>query len=180
MSKKIQKDIFAIVEELVVAIAVVVILFSFVFKVVAVNGNSMLPNLENGDRLVISCINFGYEQGDIVVANEVLENPIIKRVIATEGQTVDIDVETGTVYVDGVALDESQFGLENGMTLKAPEYLPQLEFPTVVPENTLFVLGDNRGVSEDSRFQSVGMIDERNITGKALIRFLPFDKFGGV
>ena len=109
-----------------------------------------------------------------------LEEPIIKRVIATEGQTVDFDYEAGVVYVDGQPVDETQFGLENGITSEPFSSFELLEFPQTVPEGCVFVLGDNRAVSEDSRYQDVGMIDERNILGKAVFHLFPFQSLGPV
>lgn len=139
--------------------------------------------------MIVSCINFDYEAGDVVVISEVLGDPIIKRIIATEGQEVDIDKELGIVYVDGVAVDETEYGLENGITTETFHSLSETEFPLIVPENCVFVLGDNRAVSNDSRYEydedlvdddksGAGLIDERNIIGKAVFRFLPVDSIG--
>ena len=109
-----------------------------------------------------------------------LEEPIIKRVVATEGQTVDFDPVLGEVLVDGVALPGSVFGIEDGITF-VPEVPGQvLEFPQTVPEGCVFVLGDNRGHSTDSRFQSVGMVDQRNILGKVVFNIYPFSNLGFV
>ena len=152
-------------EEIVLAVVLIAVVFTFVCRVVTVTGTSMVPSFHEGDRvLVVNDFN-GVEQGDVVVIVNVLEEPIIKRVIATEGQTVDFDYEAGVVYVDGQPVDETQFGLENGIT---------------VPEGCVFVLGDNRAVSEDSRYQDVGMIDERNILGKAVFHLFPFQSLGPV
>ena len=114
----------------------------------------------------------------MVVVVNVLEEPIIKRVIATEGQVVDFDPDTRAVLVDGQPVDETQFGLENGITDLPYSSFEVLEFPQTVPEGCVFVLGDNRSVSEDSRYQRVGMIDTRNILGKALVRIFPLDRIG--
>ena len=110
----------------------------------------------------------------------VLDEPIIKRVIATEGQTVDFDYEAGAVLVDGQPVDETQFGLENGITEEPYSSFELLEFPQTVPEGCVFVLGDNRAVSEDSRYLDVGMIDTRNILGKAVFHLLPLKSLGPV
>ncbi|MBR6548641.1 MAG: signal peptidase I, partial [Clostridia bacterium] len=111
-----------------------------------------------------------------IVADTDAAAPIIKRVIATEGQIVDIDFETGVVYVDGVALDESY--------VKTPTNVKfDINFPVSVPEDCVFVLGDNRNNSTDSRSSLIGdhgMIDKRYILGKVVLRVLPFDKFGRV
>ena len=169
------------VEEILAAVVVVVLVFTFLFRVVTVSGTSMYPNYHDGDRLVVTNT-FGQplEQGDVVVVVNVLDEPIIKRVIATEGQEVDIDFNTGTVYIDGEALDETQFGLENGITIETGAPLERTSFPATVPEGHIFVLGDNRLVSEDSRYTAVGMVDVRNVLGKAEFRLFPFDRFGTV
>ena len=169
------------IEEILAAVVVVVLIFTFLFRVVTVSGTSMYPNYHHGDRLVVTNT-FGQplEQGDVVVVVNVLDEPIIKRVIATEGQQVDINFDTGTVYIDGQALDETQFGLKNGITVETGAMLERTQFPTTVPEGHIFVLGDNRPVSEDSRYTAVGMVDVRNVLGKAEFRLFPFDRFGTV
>ncbi len=176
----IQHAIFSWIEEITVCAVVVAVAVPFLFKVVSVSGKSMLPNYVQDDRLIISCLDFGYQQGDVVVVTEVLSEPIIKRIIATENQTVDIDELNGIVYVDGVAVDETLFGLSNGITGATYTSLEKTEFPAVVPEGHIFVLGDNRNVSEDSRYVEVGMVDERKIIGKAVLKIYPFDSFGFV
>lgn len=184
-----EKSVYNWVEEIAFAVIIVVLVFSFLFKVVAVSGSSMLPNFVSGDRVIISCLNFSYEAGDVVVISEVLDEPVIKRIIATEGQEVDIDTDLGIVYVDGVAVDESEYGLENGITTETFAQLVDTEFPLIVPENSVFVLGDNRAVSNDSRYsydvvvngeRGLGIVDERNIIGKAVFRFMPMETFGFV
>ena len=141
------------------------------FRSVVVVGSSMFDTLAEGDRLLLIS-NFLYaepERGDIIVASkDSFKNGecIIKRVIATEGQIVDIDFTTGTVYVDGVALEEdylySGTYRQEGMT-----------FPLTVDEGCLFVMGDNRMNSKDSRSQEIGLIDEREILGKAIFLMWP-------
>ncbi len=176
----IQGLIFEWIEEIAFASIVVIFILSLAFKNVTVFGPSMEPNYIEEDKLLVSAVHGEAEFGDVVVLLGVLETPIIKRVVATEGQTVDIDEETGTVYVDGVALDEAQFGLENGITTKGYTSLELTPLPQVVPEGHVFVLGDNRAVSEDSRYAEVGMVDERKIIGKAVFRFFPLSEFGTV
>ena len=157
-----------------------IFVFTFVFRIITVTGTSMLPNYSEGDRLVISMLSRDYKMGDVVVAVNVLDEPIIKRVIATEGQTVWIDYESGTVYVDDQPVDETAFGLENGITRTLYEYLEATPLPATVPEGWGLVLGDNRSVSEDSRYADVGMIDTRNLLGKAVLFVYPFSKFGWI
>jgi len=175
---------FEWVDSIVVAIIVVVILFTFVFRIVGIIGDSMRETLHENDRLVISNFMYTPERGDIVVIsrnyineanNEVYQSsePIIKRVIATENQVVDIDFDAGIVYVDGVALDEPY-------TRTPTNRQEEVAFPLRVSEGHVFVLGDNRNDSMDSRFSQIGLVDKRFILGKALFRVYPFDQIGGL
>ena len=156
-----KKNVLDWVEELVIAVVIIGVVFTFFFRIITVTGNSMAPNYSDGDRVLVTGAALGVEQGDVVVVVNVLEEPIIKRVIATEGQVVDFDPDTRAVLVDGQPVDETQFGLENGITDLPYSSFEVLEFPQTVPEGCVFVLGDNRSVSEDSRYQRVGMIDTR-------------------
>ena len=166
------------VEVIVGSVVFVTILLTFVARIITVDGSSMSPTYENGDRVLATSLAGPADQGDVVILVNVLEEPIIKRVIATEGQVVDFDPDTRAVLVDGQPVDETQFGLENGITDLPYSSFEVLEFPQTVPEGCVFVLGDNRSVSEDSRYQRVGMIDTRNILGKALVRIFPLDRIG--
>ena len=171
---------------IVSAMIAVIILFAFVFRVPTIDGNSMNNTLFNGERVIISDLFYQPKYGDVVVISRNYTNdtdnierysmPIIKRVIATEGQTVDIDFENGIVYVDGKALTENY--------TKTPTNLSyDVKFPVTVPENCVFVMGDNRNDSLDSRSSQIGkggMIDKRYILGKAFLRVFPFDKFGRI
>lgn len=172
------KTLYEWLEEIVIALTLVILVFTFLFRVVTVTGESMLPNFVEGQKLIVTNLGHSVEQGTVVVITNVLNEPIIKRVIATEGQTVDIDYETGTVYVDGEAVDETRFGLENGITTRPYSTLEAMVFPQTVPEGCVFVLGDNRGVSKDSRYTEVGMVDTRHILGEAVFTLYPFDRFG--
>ena len=166
------------------AMIAVIILFVFVFKIPTIEGSSMNDTLFDGERIVISNIGYEPQYGDIVVVSRNYANnseniehsatPIIKRVIATEGQTVDIDFQNGTVSVDGVRLDEPYTRTPTNLSY-------DVKFPVTVKENCVFVMGDNRNDSLDSRSSSIGdggMIDKRYILGKALLRIFPFNKFG--
>lgn len=179
-----KKELFEWFDIISVALIVVVIIFGFVFRVATIDGDSMLNTLHHGEMVVISNFLYTPKNGDIVVISRNIENsspadydgqgPIIKRIIATENQTVDIDFETGTVYVDGVALKEDYIS-----SLTTKQY--DVQFPVTVPEGHLFVLGDNRGVSLDSRSSNIGtngMIDERYVLGRAVFRVFPFDNVG--
>ncbi len=162
---------FEWMEALVTSLIVVVLLFTFLFRVVNVSGPSMLPTLRSGDRVILSSCFYRPQRGDVVVITHSahMNEPIIKRVIALEDQIVDINYQTGTVCVDGKVLDESAY-IQNGITTQQADY----SFPITVPKGHVFVLGDNRPVSNDSRFSDVGMIDVRYILGKAEFVVYPF------
>ena len=177
-------EAMSFLHDLVYMLAVVTILFTFFFRLVAVDGSSMYPTLVDKDYLVLES-NFFYrnvKQGDIVVLKvDYFEEPIVKRVIATGGQTVNIDFEQGLVYVDGELLQEEYI---NEPTYKSYiEYGMGLEYPVTVPEGSVFVMGDNRNESADSRFAPVGCVPESQISGRALLVLLPgaqTDKEGNV
>ena len=168
------------VETIVMAVVFVTVVFTFVARVITVDGISMEPTYYNGDRVLSTTLAGASHQGDVVIVVNALDEPIIKRVIATEGQTVDFDYDSGTVFVDGQPVDETQFGLENGITGEPFSSFELLEFPQTVPEGCVFVLGDNRAVSEDSRYKDVGMIDQRNILGKAVFHLFPVQSIGPI
>lgn len=165
------------VEALITSLIIVVILFSFAMRIVSVSGPSMLPTLRSDDRVLLFSEFYQPRQGDVVVITHTrgLSEPIIKRVIALENQTVDIDFQSGTVIVDGKRLDESRY-IQNGITRQPSDY----KFPLTVPKGCIFVLGDNRPVSNDSRSSDVGMVDQRFILGKAEWIVYPFDRFGKI
>ena len=178
--------VFDWLEVLVHAIIAVVICFSFLFRIATIDGDSMKDTLHNGERVIISNLFYTPEVGDIVVISRNAENsiytatsqntPIIKRIIATEGQTVDIDFEAGIVYVDGIALDEPY-------TRTPTNVKHDVEFPVTVDEGCVFVLGDNRNDSMDSRWSTIGnygMVDTRYVLGHAVYRVFPFDKIGKI
>lgn len=147
------------------------LLFLLLFRVIVVSGDSMYATLWDGDYLLLLSNTFYHEPkyGDVVViSKESFDDgkPIIKRVIATEGQTVDIDFDQGIVYVDGQALQEDY---THNLTTREEG----TQFPLVVADDCIFVLGDNRGVSLDSRSQEIGQIDRREVLGKAIFLMLP-------
>ena len=135
-----------------------------------VSGPSMIPTLQDGDRLLVvnSLLCGDYQVGDIVIARKDTfdSNPIVKRVIATAGQTVDIDFNLGEVYVDGELLDEDYI---NDYTYREEGTV----FPLTVPEGEVFVMGDNRNHSNDSRDSSLGTVDTRLLIGKAVFLVFP-------
>ncbi len=166
-----KKTTLTYLHDLVYLLAVVLVLFLVCFRVVVVSGPSMNDTLQNGDYLLlVNGIFFReYQQGDVIVASKDTfreGEPIIKRVIATEGQTVDIDFVNGIVYVDGKPLNEPY--------ISSGTYLPEgTVFPLVVKENHIFVLGDNRMNSKDSRSNEIGQIDCREVLGKAIFLIFP-------
>ena len=182
LSKRVQA-VYEWLEALGTAIIIAMLIFTFLLRVNEVKGSSMLPTYTEGTRVIVQAIGYQPSAGDVVVIDAThtpLQEFVIKRIIATEGQTVDFDYESGAVLVDGQVVDETQFGLENGITGEPFSSFEVLEFPQTVPEGCVFVLGDNRAVSEDSRYQNVGMIDERNILGKAVFHLFPFQNLGFV
>ena len=164
-------------EALISAMIAVMVLFVFLFRVnVMVDGTSMQPNFYNGYRVFVNCTDKSYSRGDVVVIDAQGTNltpraRIIKRVIATEGEKVDID-STGYVVVNGTKLDESAY-IKNGITVKDGT----TEFPATVPSGCVFVLGDNRIWSEDSRFREIGMVDKKYVIGKVGFLLSPFHGF---
>ncbi len=168
------------VETIVMAVVLVAVAFTFVARVITVDGVSMEPTYYNGDRVLVTKLAGQARQGDVVIVVGALEEPIIKRVVATEGQTVDFDPEMGEVTVDGQPLPGSVFGIEDGITFVPDLPGMVMEFPQTVPEGCVFVLGDNRDNSTDSRFVTVGMVDQRNILGKVVFSLYPFSKIGFV
>ena len=168
------------VETIVMAVVLVAVAFTFVARVITVDGVSMEPTYYNGDRVLVTKLAGQARQGDVVIVVGALEEPIIKRVVATEGQTVDFDTELGEVTVDGQPLPGSVFGIEDGITFVPDLPGMVMEFPKTVPEGCVFVLGDNRDNSTDSRFVTVGMVDQRNILGKVVFSLYPFSKIGFV
>lgn len=165
------RDLYEWVQSLVGSVLVVVAIFTFVIRMMGVDGHSMLNTLQHGDRLLVvnSMLYHDYKYGDIVILrkNGVFDDdPIVKRVIAVEGQTVDIDFTEGIVYVDGEALEEDY--------IREPTYTAEgTEFPLTVPEGSIFVMGDNRNGSSDSRDYRLGTVDTRYVIGKAAFLIFP-------
>ena len=170
--EKILGTIFDIAEVFTAAIIAIMIIFTFMFRFVGVIGPSMIPTLQENDWLAVSAYSPHPKQGDVVIITQpnAFHEPIVKRVIATGGQKVDIDFNAGTVYVDDVALEEPY--------VNAPTYRRgTVNFPVTVPKGHLFVLGDNRNRSTDSRYDTIGFVDENYVLGKVLFRILPFGNF---
>ena len=157
---KRNKDILEWYDALAVAVAVIALVFTFGLRVVQVDGHSMQPTLLNGERLLMTPLKTP-DYGDVVIVDSYIPygKPLVKRVIGKAGDTIDIDFTAGIVYRNGEALDEPY---------------------TAVPDNCLFLMGDNRNGSKDSRSTDIGCVDTRDILGTALWRILPFSKIGAV
>ena len=175
--KSRSRELYEWVQALVCSVLAVVVVFTFGIRLIGVDGHSMLPTLQDGDRLLVlnSMLCGRYEPGDIVVLRKesFLPTPIVKRVIAVEGQVVDIDFASGTVFVDGKPLQEAYIN-ERTFTEEGTV------FPLTVPEGSVFIMGDNRNHSTDSRYPDLGVVDQRYVLGRALFVFLPFSSLGAV
>lgn len=184
-------ELFDWFDTIVVTLISVVIIFSLFFRLATIVGPSMQNTLYSGERVIITNFLYKPKYGDIVVISRNMNNsvegvttnrePIIKRVIATEGQYVNIDFEEGKVYVGA---DLSNMAELNELYVNGPTNLKyDIEFPVYVKKGHIFVLGDNRNNSTDSRSSTIGdlgLIDERYVLGKAVYRIWPFDAIGGI
>lgn len=164
------RDFYEWVQALVYSVLAVVVIFTFGVRLIGVDGHSMVPTLQHGDRLLVANPMFydDYQYGDIVVLTKesFMSEPIVKRVIAVGGQTVDIDFDSGSVYVDGKLLKEDYI---NELTFTTDG----TKFPVTVPEGSVFVMGDNRNHSNDSRDVNLGTVDTRHVIGKAVVLIFP-------
>ena len=173
---KARREAYDWIQSLVSALLICVLVFVFVVRIMDVHGSSMVPTLKNGDKLLVSDLLYEPSRGDVVVfkKDEYDNNKaLVKRVIAVAGDVVNIDFENGIVYVNGEAVEEKYIDVSTNT---------KIDFigPQTVPENCLFVLGDNRNASTDSRDKRIGMVDKRLVIGKALLVVYPFDEFGTV
>ena len=171
-----RREAYDWIQSLISALLICVLVFVFVIRIMDVNGSSMVPTLKNGDKVLVSGLLYEPDRGDIVVFKKDSYNDnkaLVKRVIAVAGDTVNIDFDNGIVYVNGEAIEEAYL---DGSTNNKLDFIG----PQTVPENCLFVMGDNRNASTDSRDKRIGMVDKRLVIGKVLLVVYPFSDFGGV
>lgn len=184
-TKTLWSEIYEWVDCAVITVVCLLLIFTFAFRQVQIDGDSMKDTLLHKERVLVSNVFYTPKNGDIVViSSEIYDNvPIIKRVIATEGQWVNI--VDGKVFVGDSKggmqlLDEEYIDGKYTETVIANDYYGHFDFPLQVPENKVFLLGDNREVSLDSRTRAIGLVDENQILGKALYRVYPFEKIGSI
>ncbi len=171
-----RRDLYDWIQSLMTALIICIALFLLVIRVIDVSGSSMFPTLVDGDKMLVSNLFFTPKQGDIVVFKTDSYDPdkaLVKRVIAIEGQEVSIDFDRGVVYIDGSPVQEDYI---------AELTKTKLDFigPQTVPEGCVFVMGDNRTASTDSRKKEIGMVDTRMILGRAYYVVFPFSETGWI
>ena len=177
----VMDEVFEWAESFVFAMFMVILIFTFFFRIVLVQGPSMRETLQDQDRLIITHINYTPQKGDIVVINsEKLGKTIIKRVIGTGGDKVVVDYNNNTVTVNGkvISNDNIREAMYNTNLFDEKYEVEENVFEYDVPEGKLFVMGDNRNNSTDSR--RIGFIDPSDVLGKADLRLYPFDGLGQV
>ena len=171
-------DLYFWMQALAMALIFLILTFTIVGRVIRVEGSSMLPTLHENDLMLLQSIGYTPKQGDVVVLRKAsfLSVPVVKRVIAVGGQHVTVDYATHCVYVDGVALDEPYIN-----EIMQDPLGPMLTVLDVdVPEGSIYVLGDNRNHSSDSRDERLGTVDTRYVLGRAFWVLVPFDHFGAI
>ena len=168
-----RKDTYDWIQSLISALIICVVAFLFVFRVIDVSGNSMNPTLIDGNKMLVSGLFYKPKQGDVVIFKTDRYDPdkaLVKRVIATEGQVVNIDFDRGIVYVDDQPIEEDYIA---DITRIKEDFMG----PWTVPEGCVFVMGDNRNQSTDSRDKRIGNVDEREIVGRAYAVIYPLSEW---
>jgi signal peptidase I len=176
----LRRELFEWGQALVSAITVFIMIFAFVIRIIGVEQHSMEPTLNEGDKMLVSNIFYTPSRGDIIMFTKkglaltnAGDSPLVKRVIAIGGDTIDINFYTGEVFINNRVIHEPYI---KDLTVKRDD----VEFPLVVPKGHVFVMGDNRGISLDSRSSRVGVVDNRYILGRVYMRIYPFNKIGTV
>ena len=170
--EKSRREIYDWIYCLSVALIICVVIFAFFIRLIDVRGTSMNPTLNNNDKMLVSGLFYEPKVGDVVVFKKDEYDPeraLVKRVIATEGQVINMDFDHGIVYVDGVPIEEDY--IMEPTTNKIDFIGPQ-----TVPENCVFVMGDNRNAPTDSRKKEIGMVDTRLILGRAYAVVYPLSQ----
>ena len=162
--------LYDILEVLVVSLTCITVLFTFLFRVVGVEGASMMDTLYEGDRLILCPVLTSPERGDIVVINRYADDPLIKRVIGVQGDTIEIDEDQNKVRLNGELLDESY--------IRYPTPAYDMSGAVTVPEGYVFVMGDHRNDSHDSRSEDIGLVSVNDIVGQAVFRIWPLQRIG--
>ena len=173
---KARREAYDWIQSLISALLICVLVFVFVLRIMDVHGTSMFPTLNNGDKVLVSDLFYEPARGDIVVFKKDSyddNKALVKRVVAVAGDVVNIDFEKGVVYVNGEALEEDYIDV---LTTTKIDFIG----PQTFPDNCLFVMGDNRNASTDSRDKRIGMVDKRLVIGKVLLVVYPFNSFGSV
>ena len=176
---RFSSELFGWGESLMAVLVFFVVVFTFFVRLIGVDGMSMYPTLEDHSIMLVSNLNYTPERGDVVVLRKegfYGDQPIVKRIIATGGDTVDIDPVTGDVSVNGEVLDEPYIN----ETIDVLEHMGDLTYPQTVPEGCVFVMGDNRNASTDSRDARLGCVDTRYIMGRVYFTLFPVKNIGVV
>ena len=171
-----RREAYDWIQSLISALLICVLVFVFVMRIMDVHGTSMVPTLHNGDKVLVSDLFYEPARGDIVVFKKDGyddNKALVKRVVAVAGDVVNIDFDRGIVYINGEAAEEDYIDV---LTTTKIDFIG----PQTVPENCLFVMGDNRNASTDSRDKRIGMVDKRLVIGKVLLVVYPFNSFGSV
>lgn len=171
---KYVNNTFDLIKTIILAMIIVSVIFTLFVREANVEGSSMQNTLQTKDRVFLTNFLYQPKNGDIVVINaeNLEEKRIIKRVIAIENQTLHIDYDTGNVYVDEIKIDEPYISSETGKSSFPAE------IPYTIPKGYIFVMGDNRAMSKDSRNETIGLVSVDDVIGKAQFVFYPFDRAG--